>query len=153
MKYPFTKGKGRLVSFSLTPLVGDRVLIKGEDTAGTADSCVVDSSQWNAIKQDTNYNQAVEAFDEAVDAFFAPLLEAAATLEGAASPDVPEDSIQYVVLKEEVVGTKAEPAQLVHLNHDSVVLRLIEDGQENRLLWVSGSLEVVDLVSAVADGS
>jgi hypothetical protein len=141
------------VSFSLTPLVGDRVLVKGEDIAGTSGSCVVDSSQWNAIKQDGNYNQAVEAFDEAVDAFFAPLLEAAAVLEDAVDPEVPEDSVRYVVLKEEVEGTPAQSAHIVELTSDSVILRLIEDGQDSRLLWVNGTLEVIDLVSAIADGS
>lgn len=138
------------MSFSITRLVNHRVLVKGEDSFGTTGSVTLNSQQWDEINADKQYSQALEAFDSAVESFFAPLIEAAdaataATLQG------PQDPMSYVVLNEEVEGVQAKPAQLIHLNDDSIVIRLIESGDTDRLVWVDGRLEVLELSPVLSD--
>ena len=54
------------------------------------------------------------------------------------------DPSTFVVLREEVAGQPAQPGLLVKLNHDSVVLRLLEQGNHQRLVWVDNTLEVLE---------
>lgn len=129
-------------SFTATALVGDRVLVQGEDQFGTTGRTVVDGSQWASINQHKEYDQATEAFDAAVEAFFAPLTEAADKLDEALAGK-PDDSTSYVVLHEAVEATPGQAGQLVKLTPDSIVLRLVEAGSFDRLVWVDGNLEVL----------
>ena len=138
------------MSFTLTRLVGSRVMVKGSDTFGASGQCVLDSTQWDEVQGNTAYDQAIEAFDAAVSEFFAPLLEAAEATT-AAVIEKPQDPSSYVVLSEEVEGVAGKPAQLVHLCHDAIVLRLIESGDEDRLVWVDGNLEVLELAPVLSD--
>lgn len=139
------------MSFSTTRLVNHRVLVTGTDTFDVSGKVTLDSSQWDEIKADTQYTEALDAFDAAVESFFAPLVEAAAAAEKAAPVAVPVDPMSYVVLNEEVEGVEAQPAQLIHLNDDSIVLRLIESGDTDRLVWVDGKLEVLELLPVLSD--
>jgi hypothetical protein len=137
------------MSFDTTRLVGSRVMVVGTDTFGTKGQTVLDSTQWDEVKSNTAYDQAIEAFDAAVADFFAPILEAAEAT--AVAIEKPQDPSSYVVLSEAVEGVEGKPAQLVHLNNDSIVLRLIESGDEDRLVWVDGGLEVLELAPVLSD--
>lgn len=139
------------MSFSTTRLVNHRVLVTGTDTFDVSGKVVLDSSQWDEIKANTQYSEALDAFDAAVEEFFAPLVEAAEAAEKAAPVAVPVDPMSYVVLNEEVEGVQAQPAQLIHLHADSIVLRLIESGDTDRLVWVDGRLEVLELLPVLSD--
>jgi len=138
------------MSFDTTRLVGSRVMVVGTDTFGTKGQTVLDSTQWDEVKGNTAYDQALEAFDAAVADFFAPIIEAADAAT-AATISKPQDPSSYVVLSEAVEGVAGKPAQLVHLNNDSIVLRLIESGDEDRLVWVDGGLEVLELAPVLSD--
>lgn len=137
------------MSFSLTRLVGSRVMVKGSDSFGTQGQCVLDSTQWDEVQSNTAYDQAIEAFDAAVADFFAPIIEAAEAT--AVAIERPQDPSSYVVLSEAVEGVEGKPAQLIHLTNDSIVLRLIESGDDDRLVWVDGGLEVLELAPVLSD--
>ena len=138
------------MSFSITRLVNHRVLVSGTDSFGTEGKVTLDSTQWDEINADAQYSQAVDAFDAAVESFFAPLLDAATDLEKAQLV-TPQDPMSYVVLSEAVEGVEAKPAQLIHLDDDSIIIRLIESGDTGRLVWVDGRLEVLELVPVISD--
>ena len=136
------------MTFTTTRLVGARVMVKGTDVFGTEGQTVVDSTQWDEVNANTEFDQATEAFEAAVQEFFAPITEAAEKLNS--SMKRPDDPASYVVLKEAVEGVQAEPAQLVRLSKDSVVLRLIEQGDTDRLVWVNDELEVTEASTRTA---
>ena len=131
------------MSFSTQRLVNSRVLVTGTDKAGTDGTTTLDSTQWDEVNANSLYSKAVDEFDAAVDEFFKPLLDAADKA-SAAKVTKPDDPSSYVVLNEAVDSVEGRPAQLVHLNSDSIVLRLIEEGNTDRLVWVEGSLEVLE---------
>lgn len=137
------------MTFSTSRLVGSKVLVQGTDVFGTAGQTILDSTQWDEVNSNKEFDQATSAFDAAVEAFFAPLTEAAEKLDRAVA-DKPTDSVGYVVLNEAVEGVAAQPAHLIKLTSDSVVLRLIEQGDTNRLVWVGDDLEVLESAPAPA---
>lgn len=129
------------MSFTINRLVGSRALIQGTDTTGTTGSVVVDTSQWDEINQHRAYGSATEEFKTAVDEFFAPLLAASEKMNKALV--TPTDDLDIIVLKDGVTGVEDEPAHVVELNHDSKLLRLVESGQDDRLVWVNEGLEIL----------
>lgn len=127
--------------FTTTVLTGQRVLVEGTDVRGNEGSTVVSSAEWDDVNAHVEYDQAVESFDDAVKEFFAPVLTAAEALEGKLGK-TPDDPSSYVVVHEKVEATPGHPGQIVRLSRDSVVLRLIAEGQTDRLVWVNDELEV-----------
>jgi hypothetical protein len=138
------------MTFNTKKLTGSRVVVEGTDLAGNSGTTVVSSAQWDEINQRGEFSQAQQAFDDAVEEFFAPLTEAAEKLANSVSR--PTDSISYVVQQEEIVGQAAQPQVLVRLSHDSIVLRLIESGNTDRLVWVGDKLEVLEATPSSASG-
>lgn len=128
--------------FTTANLTGERVLVKGTDRFGTEGTTVLDGSVWAQVKRHQAFHSAEETFDSAVEDFFAPLLEAAGQLEDALAVPAP-DPITYVVLNEGVEGTDGREREVIKLDPDSVVLRLIEAGDTDRLVWVMDRLEVM----------
>jgi hypothetical protein len=131
------------VTFSINRLVGNRAVISGADFNGVTNSVIVDTTQWDEINANKNYDQAVESFEAAVEEFFAPLNEAMDKINTKLNQAA--DPLTYVVLDEgqEAVAGKAQ--HLVKLSHDSIVLRLVEtDPGTRRLMWVGDSLEVLE---------
>lgn len=135
--------------FTTIPLSNERVLVKGTDRFGTSGETVLDGSAWAEVKRHRAYHEATDGFDAAVEEFFAPLMEAADKLEQAISLPKP-DPDTYVVLSEGVEGTPGKEAEVIKLGPDSVVLRLIERGDTDRLVWVMDRLEVMAVVPAAA---
>jgi hypothetical protein len=129
------------MSFTTQNLVGNRVVVKGTDINGAVGEQVVDSTEWTLIHANTELDIAKQAFDEAVEEFFAPITEAAEKL--GKTLEMPEDAINYLVLDEGVEGTESVSRNVVHLSQDSVILRLIEAGDDDRLVWVNERLEVL----------
>jgi uncharacterized protein (DUF924 family) len=129
------------MSFNTKQLVNNRVLVEGTDVSGTEGQTVIDGTQWAEVQSRKDFNHATEAFDKAVEEFFAPLAEAAEQANKAL--ERPEDSLGYIVLEEQVEGTPANAGQLVKLTKDSQILRLIEEGNSDRLVWVEGDLEIL----------
>lgn len=137
------------MTFTSRRLVGNRVMVSGSDVLGTSGQAILDSSQWDEIKADLKFDQATEAFEAAVEEFFKPLTDAADQAQR--SVDVPDDPAGYVVLSEGQPGQRAVPRHIVKLNRDSIVLRLIEQGDTSRLVWVNGELEVLERTAQVSD--
>lgn len=135
------------MSFSTINLTNDRVLVKGTDVHGTTGETVLDGSQWAEVKAHSQHLDAHEAFDSAVEEFFRPLTEASEAL---AKPVTKVDPNATVVLQEEVEPTAGTQGIVVSLTRESQILRLIEGGNTDRLIWVGDDLEIVELVSAPA---
>jgi hypothetical protein len=139
------------MSFTITNLAGDRTLVKGRDAAGTYGQQILDAAEWNHFKATSEHSDAHAAFDAAVEDFFAPLNAAVDALKDTAKPKL--DPLFFVTVQE---GTKAVEAQdqvVVALNHDSAVLRLVEqDADTDRLLWVNDTLEILADAPAKAKG-
>lgn len=123
------------MSFTAQSMLGNKVLVTGTDKLGNAGTTEVDSTQWDDLKTRKNFDASTEAFDAAVAEFFAPLIEAVEAVEAAATPV--HDALEYVVLHEGTEGTEAQPEEVVQLTTDSIILRCIEEGQTDRLVWVN----------------
>jgi hypothetical protein len=131
-----------IMTFTTRNLTGERVLVSGQDIDGTTNKTVLDASQWIALNERDDVSQAQADFESAVEAFFKPLTDAADA--AAKAIDTPKDGIGYVVIEEGEEPTAGKRRQVVTLTHDSIVLRLIEQGDTDRLLWVGDKLEVIE---------
>lgn len=127
------------MSFTRTNLVGDDVLVEGTDVRNVDGSMVVNAKQWLHIKRHNSFQAALTSVDDAIEALLAPVQ--AAIDDAQASLKRPEmDSLLYVVEQEEVVGTEPQHRVITKLSPDSVILRVLEDGQDDRLIWVNDRL-------------
>ena len=125
------------MGFTVQTMLGSEALVSGTDSMGQSGKTVVSTRQWDELKAMKNFSSAEADFDKAVEEFFAPLLEAAEA--AAEAVNKPKDPAEYVVLTEEVEGVEHVPAQIIELSKDSMVLRLIEEGTTDRLIWLSES--------------
>lgn len=130
------------MTFTINRLVGGRAVVSGTDKFGTTNQVVVDTTQWDEINASTAFDQATEAFEAAVEDFFKPLTEAAEKINKQLNK--PNDPLSYVVLHEGSEGVPAQAEQLIKLNKDSIVLRLVGAGNTDRLVWVGDNLEVLE---------
>lgn len=126
------------MTFHVQNMIGDQALVSGTDKLGNKGKTIVITHQWDELKARTNFSSAVEDFDAAVQAFFKPLTEAAEKAEQAMQRKQ-QDPTEYVVLTEGTEGVEAQPAEIIQLTRDSIILRLIEEGNTDRLVWVDES--------------
>lgn len=139
------------MTLSTKNLTGGRVLVKGEDIDGTFGETVLDGNEWAYVKAQRAHSEAHDDFDQAVEEFFAPLMEASAKLES--SLQVAQiDPISYLVIDEGEEPVEGRQATVVKLSKDSIVLRLLEQGDQARLVWVDGSLEVLETLGNAGGG-
>lgn len=127
------------MSFVVQQMLGDKALVSGTDHRGAEGKTIVSTTQWDELKARQNFSAAAEDFDAAVEAFFKPLTKAAKKVQKQLAQSREQDPAEYVVLREGTEGVQAEAPQIVGLTHDSIVLRLIEEGQTDRLVWVDES--------------
>jgi hypothetical protein len=120
------------------------VSVKGTDIDGVHGETVLDASQWLELKARKDVQSAGAEFDAAVEAFYAPLIAAAEKV--GKSLDKPTDSLAHVVLDEGAEATPGRAPIVVNLSKDSMVLRLLEDGNTDRLIWVDGELEILEVL-------
>lgn len=126
-------------TFTQTALTGNEILIEGVDRRGHAGEQVVFSTQWEDIKRHASYHTALTLVDDAIAALVAPIQ--AAVDEVNAVMAVPElDPLLYYVEHDEVEGVESTPAIISKLSTDSIILRALEEGLEDRLIWVQGKL-------------
>ena len=124
------------MSFKITRLQDDRIIVSGSDIQGHTDQIVVDGTQWLWLQGADKESEAVEAFDKAMEEFYAPLAKATDALHAAKANKV--DALNYIVVQEGKAGTPAAEEILVELTHDSKILRLIaEDELAPRLIWIT----------------
>lgn len=138
-----------MTSFTQIKLTNQRVLVRGTDVFGAAGETVLCSAQWEDIQAAQAHSQAHDDFDTAVEEFYAPLLAAAEKFESSSVPV--EDPTGYIVVSEGVQATEGRAESRVRLNTDSIILRLLEQGDTDRLVWVGDSLEVLAVEVPVAE--
>ena len=126
--------------FTTTALANEFFLVEGTDVRGKYGECIVDGGEWLAIKRALGTDTAKEQLDAAIEEFFKPLVEAADAFTAAKAPVV--DALSVVVLNEGTAGEPAREREVVHLGRDAQILRAIEEGATNRLLWVDGTLVI-----------
>lgn len=131
------------MTFTIQRLTGARAVVRGTDTNGVDGECVVSTAQWDSVTAHDKQHQAQEDFDAAVEEFFKPLTDAA---ERASQTVQTVDEDSFIVLHEGVEGVPGRPADILRLNHDSIVLRIIEQGNHDRLVWVNECLEVLEVL-------
>jgi len=130
------------MTFTTIKLMNERVLVQGTDVFGGSGKTTLDASQWNELALRKDVSKAQEAFDQAVEEFYKPIMEAA---EAAAKVvEKPEDSTSFIVIEEGTEGVAHQPKQIVKLTRDSIILRLIEQGNTDRLVWVDDELEILE---------
>lgn len=128
--------------FTTARLAGQRVLVRGTDDSGGKGETVLSSAQWDSIKAASQVDEATVEFDAAVEAFFKPLTDAVEKVQRKAERK--KDPSSYVVIGDEVEHVEGQRAHVEELNHDSQVLRLIEEGNSHRLIWVGEGLEILE---------
>ena len=124
--------------FTVQTMLGGQALVSGTDKLGNTGQTVVSTVQWAELQGRDNFSKAQADFDAAVEKFFAPLDKAAKKIKKQLERPS-QDPAEYIVLKEAVVGVESAPAEIVPLTQDSIVLRLIEEGNTDRLIWVDES--------------
>ena len=128
--------------FKTIRLANHRVLVDGTDAFGNFVRTVLDSTQWDGIKAELTKSTVEDQFNAAVEEFYAPLLEKIDAIVADAQKSVVDDA--YVLTVGETVGAVEAVAPTVYrLNQDSAVLRLLEEGRTDRLVWVNDKLEII----------
>lgn len=123
------------MSFTVQSMLGSQALVSGTDSLGQTGKAIVSTVQWDELKAQKNFSAAKDDFDAAVEEFFAPLVEAAEKAHEAHVAK-PQDPAEYVVLTPEVEATPGQQAEIVSLTTDSIILRLIEEDNTDRLVWL-----------------
>lgn len=126
------------MTFHVQNMIGGQALVSGTDKLGNEGKTVVSTTQWDELNARSNFSKATEDFNAAVEKFFAPLTEAAKKAERELDRQK-QDPAEYVVLTEGTEGAEAKPAEIIQLTRDSIILRLIEEGDTDRLMWVDES--------------
>lgn len=129
------------MTLSTTKLAGSQYLVEGTDCRGNSGSAVLDGSEWDRMVQAEQVGKAHEEFDAKVEEFFKPLTDAADALVDAHV--VKYDPLLYVVEQTAVEGTPGREQVLRELAADTVVLRAINTGHADRLIWVKDQLVVI----------
>ena len=127
-------------NFTTTALANEFFLVEGTDVRGRYGEHVIDGCQWLEIKRALGTDTAKEQLDAAVEEFFKPLVEAADAFAAAKAPVV--DALSVIVLNEGTTGEPAREREVIRLNQASQILRAIEEGTTDRLLWVDGELVI-----------
>lgn len=135
--------------FKTIRLANHRVLVDGTDAFGNSGRAVLDSTQWDGIKAELTKSTVEDQFNAAVEEFYAPLLEKIDAIVADAQKSVVDDA--YVLTVGETVdAVEAVEPTVYRLSQDSAILRLIEEGRTDRLVWVNDSLEIIAEVSVDA---
>lgn len=133
-------------NFTIRRLMAGRAVVSGTDVTGAQGQIVVSTSEWDDVKARDEFKTATADFDAAVQEFFAPLTEAAEKVNQ--KINVPDDPASYVVLDEGVEARAGRPADVIRLSKDSIILRMVEGGSTDRLVWVGDQLEVAEAMPA-----
>lgn len=126
--------------FNTTILAGQRVLVTGSKKN---QQTILDSTEWDSVKAHQAVHLAGDAFDAAVTAFFAPIVEAAEKANAALAESLPKrDDAFVIVLAEGTEGVEEVEPEVIQLGRDAAILRMIEEGNTDRLVWVGDTIEI-----------
>ena len=127
-------------NFTTTALANEFFLVEGTDVRGKYGECVIHGGEWLAIKRALGTDTAKEQLDAAIEEFFKPLVEAADAFAAAKAPTM--DALSTIVLSEGTTGEPARERKVLFLGQSSQILRAIEEGATNRMLWVGDELVI-----------
>ena len=132
--------------FNVTELAGHRALVTGDANQ----QCILDTTERDELRLLIENREVDQMFDEDIEDFFAPLTRAAELHDRrhellTQQFNQADDPAFSLVLKEAVEGVEGVEEERVVLSHDSVVLRLIDSGQTDRLVWVGN--DRIDVVA------
>lgn len=121
--------------FEVTPLLDGRTLVEGTDIKGVEGRTVLSSPAWQAVLDYRKQDEAMAEFDKTVEAFFAPLTEAADKL-----AETTVNPWATVTIGESVEGITARE---VKLDEQGIILRLLAETDGSMLRWVGNDLVAV----------
>lgn len=127
------------MSFTTTALANGSVLVEGTDVRGVTGQQVLVPTKWVELKRKNEVSTAVAGIDAAIEALVAPIT-AAVEAANAVIKAPSLDPLAYVVEGKDVEHQHGSKATLVKLDADSIIVRAIEEGASDRLIWVNGSL-------------
>lgn len=132
-------------TFNTTRLANSRVLVQGSQPEQRT---VLDGSEWDAVRAQVKFDAATKDFDLAVEDFFAPLIAAAdaASAAEAAFRAPKADPRSVITLDEGTEAVEGKPATVINLGPDATILRMIEFGHTDQLIWVGDKIELLDYV-------
>ena len=117
--------------FTVTKLMGGGTLVEGTDVTGKEGRTILVSDRWEMLQSIRLHKQASEVFDASVKEFFAPLTEAAEAAKAIANP-TSEDWSKVVVTE----GTEGAEPEVVVLDMDGIILRLLDETDGSMLRWI-----------------
>ena len=128
--------------FKTTRLANHRVLVDGTDAFGYTGRTVLYSTQWDGIQAKINQTTAEDLFNKAVEEFYAPLIEKIDAIVAADEKSIVDD-VYTLVVGEAVEAVDAVAPTVYRLSQDSAILRILQDGDVDRLVWVGDKLEII----------
>ena len=121
-------------TFTTTALANGSVLVTG--AAGTRSyQTLLDGREFASLKQREAVDMAEKDYDQKVRDFFAPLTDAVDAVAEVARPTIDPAFIYIVEEGEESV--EGRPATIIELDEDTVILRLLDQGNVARLQWAN----------------
>lgn len=139
-----------MASFTKLNLSNNRVVVKGTDNEGNYGETVVSNAEWTEVQRRNEHSVAHVDFDAAVEEFFKPLTEAAEALELTFN-DQSRDPLGFVTLQEGVAPTQGQDEVVIRLSKDSTILRCLDEGHDDRLVWVNSELEILEVLPGTDD--
>ena len=128
------------MSFTITYLAGDRALVQ-EDTH----QIILVAEEYLAMKLRQEKTGLIAQYDQSVADFFKPLTDVADKIKSAEEQENRIDPDFHFVLAEGTEGEEPVRREVYRLEKDTVILRLIEEGRTERLIWIGDQLEILAL--------
>lgn len=128
------------MSFTVTYLAGDRALVQ-EDTH----QIIIDAEEYLAMKLRQEKTGLIAQYDQSVADFFKPLTDVADKIKSVEEQENRIDPDFHFVLAEGTEGEEPVRREVYRLEKDTVILRLIEEGRTERLIWIGDQLEILAL--------
>ena len=128
------------MSFTVTYLAGDRALVQ-EDTH----QIILDAEEYLAMKLRQEKTGLIAQYDQSVADFFKPLTDVADKIKSVEEQGNRIDPDFHFVLAEGTEGEEPVRREVYQLEKDTVILRLIEEGRTERLIWIGDQLEILAL--------
>ena len=128
------------MSFTVTYLAGDRALVQ-EDTH----QIILNAEEYLAMKLRQEKTGLIAQYDQSVADFFKPLTDVADKIKSVEEQENRIDPDFHFVLAEGTEGEEPVRREVYRLEKDTVILRLIEEGRTERLIWIGDQLEILAL--------
>ena len=128
------------MSFTITYLAGDRALVQ-EDTH----QIILDAEEYLAMKLHQEKTGLIAQYDQSVADFFKPLTDMADKIKSVEKQESRIDPDFHFVLAEGTEGEEPVRREVYRLEKSTVILRLIEEGRTERLIWIGDQLEILAL--------